>query len=256
MPRPTSHAIEVRNEKIITYIAAHPDENYAEVGKQFGMTSIAINRVAIKHGVYRGKGNRSVVVDEIDLKEVERRWENGESFVDIAADLGVTAETLRLKRHRAGMKAHPKTANSVRDTLQRAQSPMPVFDEAGVLAALADPMRCYDEIGDAFGVSKSTVSRFARRHGLMRTQGRKKGAAPVRPAKDAKCFKCEILLDQIDEGVALVRYEGLSRPRKTCQDCVERYPLEVVEWVRPMVEMQASCNDTWVNLFAELGVAA
>lgn len=112
----------------------------------------------------------------------------------------------------------------------------------------AHPELTYTEIGRAFDVSASCVSKVAARYNLRRERGNQHtyGRKTTRKATDyvlgyaqrraaPKCRICTILTERIEEGVAWVRAK--KGPVRVCQSCVERYhPKYVLGWITPPVD--------------------
>lgn len=123
-----------------------------------------------------------------------------------------------------------------------------VRDTKIALAIQRHPELSYTDIGKQFGVSASLVAKVAKWYDIRRPRGYNQyhygkqkaktqggqSARYVARKRAPKCFKCSILTEKIEEGVAIVRV-GKAHKR-ACQDCVERFDLEVVCWEREPVE--------------------
>jgi len=93
----------------------------------------------------------------------------------------------------------------------------------------------YKDIAARFGLSMNQVWRLAKKHGLQRQRGRKMGEhTTITAVKDPRprCMLCDIILDEIDEGVGIVSQDG--KDYRVCQACISMYTLwtNVETWER------------------------
>ena len=100
----------------------------------------------------------------------------------------------------------------------------------------------YKDIATRFGLSINQVWKLAKKHGLQRRRGRKVGEhTTITTVEDARprCLLCDIILDEIDEGVALVTQDG--KEHRVCQTCIAMYTLwlNVQSWEREPITMGA-----------------
>jgi len=207
-----------RNAEMSAYIAAHPELTYTDIGQRFGVSASAVARVAVQHDIQRPRGYNGY-----HYGKAQRQVKRDQGIIAYHADNPKASYAAIAIRFHTSQSTVARVLNGEKTRRQAEQ------DRRIVAYLRANPDFTYSGVAKELGVSANAVRRTADRLGLQSRYSHVRKRAP-------KCFKCTILTEKIDEGVAIVQV-GKARKR-ACQDCVERFDLEVVRWEREPVEME------------------
>lgn len=198
-------------------IIEHPELSYTDIGKQYGVSATKVARIAVQHDIQRPRG-----YNQYHYGKAKRQARRDQAIIAYQA--------AHPKATYAAIGAHFGLSEyAIAQVLSPARARRQVERDERIAARLrATPDFTYAAIADELGVHVSSVRRVAKNLGL------ESRLAIRRKPQGTKCYKCSILINEIEEGVAIVQV-GKAHKR-ACQDCVERFDLEVVRWEREPVE--------------------